>query len=313
MALVRRIAELATGVLAVGAVAGGVAVAPAAAEPVEIRVLSYNTHGLAAWIAGDDPETRFPRIGALAGGYDVALLQEDFAHHERLRGSVVHPVIARGNESRFSGSWPCPFCRGSGLTLLARWEGALVSLANVAYETCSGWLDRANDCFATKGFQHARLRLPGGALLDFVNTHLDAGRAAEDREARRAQISRLRDHLAREAAGRALVLAGDLNLDAAVPEDAALRDALVADLGLVDSGARPAAGTDWERVDYIYVRSGEELRVEVLAAGEDRAFRHEAEPLSDHPALFARLRVVDARRRGTGAPTGSSRSRRPRG
>ncbi len=268
------------------------AAVPAGSEPVEIRVLSYNTHGLAAWIAGDDPEARFPRIGARADAYDVALLQEDFSHHERLRGSVAHPVIERGNESRFAGSWLCPFCSGSGLTLLARWSDALQSLANVAYDTCSGWLDKANDCLATKGFQHARLRLPGGALLDFVNTHLDAGRADADREARRRQLASLRNHLARETPGRALVLAGDLNLDAAVPEDVALRDELVAALGLVDSGARPAPGTDWERVDYIYVRSGEALHLEVLEAGEDRGFQHDALPLSDHPALFARLRIL---------------------
>ncbi len=264
---------------------------PAAAEPaLEIRVLSYNTPGLAAWVAGDDPEERFPRIGALANGYDVALLQEDFSHHERLLPALRHAVVERGNESRFD-AWMCPVCAGSGLTFLARWPGALRRLVNAPYGTCSGWLGGANDCLATKGFQHARIELPGGAQLDFVNSHLDAGRSEEDRRARRRQLDALQRHLAGEAAGRALVIAGDFNLDAAVPDDTALRDAFVTGLGLSDSGARPAPGTDWTRLDYIYVRNGADTTLEVLAAGEDLTFTHEGQPLSDHPAIFTTLRV----------------------
>ncbi len=264
---------------------------PAAAEPgLEIRVLSYNTHGLAAWAAGDDPEARFPRIGALANRYDVALLQEDFEHHERLLPRVRHGVVSRGNESRF-GSWLCPVCAGSGLTLLARWPDALERLVNTAYGICSGWLGAANDCFATKGFQHARLRLPGGLQVDFVNTHLDAGDGEEDRGARAGQLEALQRHLHREAAGRALVVAGDFNLDDGVPEDVALRDAFASSLALSDSGARAAPGSDWTRLDYIYVRDGADTRLEILAAGEDPTFVHEGSPLSDHPAIFTTLRV----------------------
>src|SRR5262249_34550650 len=44
-----------------------------APDAVEFTVLSYNTHGLPGWIAGDAPERRFPLIGALAQRYDVAL------------------------------------------------------------------------------------------------------------------------------------------------------------------------------------------------------------------------------------------------
>lgn len=263
----------------------------AAAEPtVEISVLSYNTHGLASWVAGDDPESRFPRIGELANRYDVVLVQEDFAHHERLLPSLRHGVVVRGNESRFGG-WLCPVCAGSGLTFLARWPDAVQRLVNTPYGVCSGWLGGASDCFATKGFQYVRLRLPGGAELDFVNTHLDAGGAQEDRDARRQQLDALQRHLQRSAAGRALVVAGDFNLDAVVPEDAALRDGFADALGLTDSGARPATGTDWKRLDYIYVRDGEDTTLEILSAGEDGGFVHGGLPLSDHPAIFTRLRV----------------------
>ena len=68
--------------------------------PVEVSVLTYNLHGLPAWIARDAPAERIARIGRLAGSYDVALFQEDFAHHAALVGSAAHPVVVRGNAQR---------------------------------------------------------------------------------------------------------------------------------------------------------------------------------------------------------------------
>ena len=270
----------------------------AAAEPlaVEFSVLSYNTHGLPAWVAGDDPERRFPKIGALARAYDVTLFQEDFAHHPRLREGAGDLLLERGNLSRFRDSAVClVLCEGSGLTFAMRLpRGWLEGVASRAYDACSGWLGGANDCLATKGFQHARVVLGGRFEVHFVNTHLDAGRAPEDRDARRAQLAGLRGYLEREAAGAPLVLGGDLNLDAADPADAALRDEFVAALGLRDTGAAAAPGSPWQRLDYLYRRDGAEVRVELLEAGEAREFVDAGAPLSDHPAIFARLRAAAA-------------------
>ena len=158
-------------------------------------MLSYNTHGLPAWVAGDAPEQRFPKIGALVRAYDVALLQEDFAHHLRLVEGTGDLLVERGNESRFRASALCLlFCEGSGLTFMTRLpRGWLEALESRAYDACSGWLGGANDCLATKGFQHARVLLGGEFEVHFVNTHLDAGRAPEDRAARRAQLEGLRE------------------------------------------------------------------------------------------------------------------------
>jgi endonuclease/exonuclease/phosphatase family metal-dependent hydrolase len=262
------------------------AASPAAGD--EFTVLSYNTHGLSAWIVGDDPATRLPIIGGKTNAYDVALLQEDFSHHPALRQGARQPIVQRGNPSRF-GSW-CLICSGSGLTILSRWGMEnLVQAMSRAYGQCAGWIGNANDCLATKGFQRIRLRLPGGAELDFVNTHLDAGRGVEDREARRRQLDLLRSSIQAEVGRGPLILAGDLNLDAAIPEDVALRDAFTSALGLANSGAR--GGSHWETLDYIFYRSGGSLELEVVEAGEDTSFVHEDTPLSDHPAIFARFRT----------------------
>lgn len=284
------------GALALAAALSSSPLEATAAEPasVELRVLTYNTHGLPGWIAGDDPVRRFPQIARLVQGYDVALLQEDFSHHELLAAGLPGLVVERGNPSRFEGSALClAACDGSGLTLATRLpRAALLWLASLRYGACAGWLGGANDCWATKGFQHARLLLPGDLEVHVVNTHLDAGRDPEDRAARRAQLERLRSHLERNAAGAALVLGGDLNLDAADPEDAALRDEFARGLGLVDTGAAHAPGGPWRRLDYLFTRDGVAVLLQVLEAGEAREFTDGGgRPLSDHPALFARLRA----------------------
>jgi hypothetical protein len=259
---------------------------PAAGD--EFTVLSYNTHGLPAWIAGDDPARRFPIIGEKSNAYHVTLIQEDFAHHVALGRGARQPVVERGNPSRF-GRW-CPVCGGSGLTILSRFgrEDPLELVAR-AYRDCAGWIGGENDCLASKGFQRMRIQLSGGGELDFVNTHLDAGRSPADREARRSQLDQLRGAIEAEVPAGALILAGDLNLDAADPEDAVLRDAFTSALGLSDSGAR--GSHRWPIIDYIFYRGGGGVELEVVEAGEDAGFVHEGAPLSDHPAIFARFRT----------------------
>jgi endonuclease/exonuclease/phosphatase family metal-dependent hydrolase len=261
--------------------------APAAAE--ELTILSYNTHGLPSWIAGDDPEARFPRIGTLANAYDVVLLQEDFEHHEALRSTTHHGFIERGNPSRESlHCWIT--CSGSGLTFLASLPGERdPHVDNIPYGVCSGWFGNANDCFATKGFQHARVELDQAGTVHFVNTHLDAGDAAEDREARRQQLEILREYLAKHVAGEALILGGDLNLDEANPEDMELLETFTTALGLTNTGARAAADNSWTVLDYLYYRDGDETAVRILDAGEASEFQESGVPLSDHPALFVRI------------------------
>jgi endonuclease/exonuclease/phosphatase family metal-dependent hydrolase len=257
---------------------------PLRAEPspgaVELRVVTYNTHGLPAWIARDDPERRFPVIGRLLDAYDLAVVQEDFYHHELLLGAITLPLRARGNER-------------SGLTTLSRLPAArLVETQAEPYEICSGWILGANDCLADKGFLRTRMALPNGARVDFVNTHLDAGRAEADREARRAQLELLAERLRETSNGVPLVVGGDLNLHHDDPRDRALLDRFVVALGLADSEARPEPGSGWSRIDYLLTRSGDAASIEVLGAGMAGEFVHDGAPLSDHPALWARLRVA---------------------
>ncbi len=275
-------------IVAVALLAGGVR----AEEPIGLSVLSYNTHGLAGWIVDDEPAIRFPQISRLLNGYDVALIQEDWSWHEELVAAAEHPVIEMGNGSRFWIADFIPIFGGSGLTSFVRAAREdVLEVTREAYGSCSGWLGGANDCLGSKGFLRVRLRLAPGAELDVYQTHLDAGDAAGDEAARGEQLAQLRRRIAQLSGDGALILAGDFNLHSERPAQRAILDEFVASLGLLDSGAAPVDPAQWERLDYIFYRSGGGVRLEVVSAGQALEFQHQGRPLSDHPALFSRFRL----------------------
>ena len=256
----------------------------------EIKILVYNTHGLPAIFAGDDPEQRFPLIGEKTKRYQLSLLQEDFAHHELLLKNLSEGSVAlRGNTNNKSF---CPFCSGSGLTMISNLEKEWqIDIQSEAFNTCSGWLGGLNDCFASKGFQLARIKTPSGKYLFILNTHLDAGRNTSDLIARAEQLNQILDKVKKEIPGEALIVAGDLNLNWEDPEDRTLLEVFRKDLGLINAGKEVQADSGWPILDYIFYRSGTATTLEVKETGEDKTFQNELGPLSDHPALFIRLLI----------------------
>jgi endonuclease/exonuclease/phosphatase family metal-dependent hydrolase len=289
-----RAASLALQTLAI--VAAPLTPARADSRPVELVVLSYNTHGLPGWAAGDEPEQRFPRIGALLQRYDVALVQEDFAHHERLAGATAHPIVLRGNGSRYSWlgrlGFLCGRC-GSGLTVLAREPFRHPSrVLREPFSSCSGWLGSGNDCWATKGILMARLEPGNGPAIDFFNLHLDAGDGRADRGVREEQIGQVARAIRVESDGRPLIVGGDLNLHHDNPEDRTIFEEFRASLRLVDSRAALSDPNGWpEKIDYLLFRGGDALDLELIEAGIAKEFADETGPLSDHPAIYARFRL----------------------
>ena len=90
---------------------------------------------------------------------------------------------------------------------------------------------------------------------------------------------------------KALIIAGDLNLDWEDPEDRSLLEAFMKDLGLIHSGKRAQTDRKWPILEYIFYRNGRTSTFEVLETGEDLAFQNSDGPLSDHPALFIKLLI----------------------
>jgi endonuclease/exonuclease/phosphatase family metal-dependent hydrolase len=266
--------------------------------PVELSVLSYNTHGLRGSFVDDDPAARFPQIGRLVNGYDVVLLQEDFAYHRSIRKNAWHGIQRRGNPqdrnpiANLLAPIVCGRC-GSGLsTLIDLGETALLAEHREAYRDYSGWFNARNDAWVTKGLLALRVRLPDGVVIDVYNSHLDAGKKPKrvrDQRTRDRQLAQLERAIRGFSGSGALIVAGDFNEreDRANPS---LRE-FVGALGLNESGAR----TDprWRpRCDYIFYRGDARTEIALLEAGEAEEFRDASgRPLSDHPAIRARFQI----------------------
>ena len=261
----------------------------------EVSVLSYNTHGLPAWIAGDKPKLRFPLIGQKLNTYDLVLLQEDFAYHKLLLQSATHPTAERGNGARHRITRLLPFLCGScgsGLTTLSRLpRERLLEVDRQQYTNCAGWLGSGNDCWATKGFLHTRWQFAKDVKIAVYNTHLDANDGRKDHQARVAQLNQLREYIAKQPVDQLLIIGGDFNLDQDVPQDKALLDSFIKALGLIDTQAQASRGSWPYRLDYILYRSGGAISLELIDAGVANEFVNGNLPLSDHPPIYARFRI----------------------
>ena len=256
----------------------------------KLRILVYNTHGLPEIFISDNPKMRFPVIGKKTQDFSIALLQEDYSHHEELLSGLAKESLAiRGG---LGGRLICPFCTGSGLTsvfnLPKNWT---VDVENETYETCSGWLRGANDCFAYKGFQIIKITLPSNKRFFIVNTHMDAGKRDSDRAARKKQLEHIISTIKQRATTEALIVAGDLNLNSKNPEDVKLLENFKEELKLTDSFTGHKISKKWTILDYILYKQGEELEFKIISVGEDDSFVTEEGPLSDHPALIIEVSI----------------------
>ena len=197
----------------------------------KLRILVYNTHGLPGLFISDNPKKRFPVIGKKTQDFNISLLQEDYSHHEELLSGLAKESLAiRG---ALGGRLMCPLCTGSGLTsvfnLPKNWT---VEVENQTYDTCSGWLRGANDCFAYKGFQLIKITLPSNKRFLIVNTHMDAGKRDSDRAAREKQLEHIISTIKQRTTTEALIIAGDLNLNSKNPEDVKLLESFKEELGI---------------------------------------------------------------------------------
>ena len=257
-----------------------------------LKMLVYNTHGLPEIFISDNPKKRFPIIGEKTQDFNISLLQEDYAHHEELSSGFAKKSIAiRGP---MGGTLSCPFCTGSGLTSIFNlpkdWN---IEVESEAYETCSGWLRGANDCFAYKGFQIIKITTPNQKKFFIVNTHMDAGRRDSDRSSRKIQLDHIVSAIEQREIDEALIVAGDLNLNSKDPKDVLLTEEFKEKLKLNDSFEGYEISKKWSILDYILYRQSSEVEFKLVSAGEDESFVTEEGPLSDHPALFIELSFND--------------------
>lgn len=252
-----------------------------------LRVLTYNVAGLPEWLSASTPSMNNLHASHLLNAYDLVLAQEDFAYHDDLVQRALHPY-------RLSPLDPVATLFGDGLCALSVYP--LERVRRVRWVTCSGYLSDASDCFGEKGFSVAQVVLSRDVGLHVYNLHADAGDSRADVEARRRGFRQLARFIERHSDGRAVILAGDTNLDAEHDaRDQATLDEFTNDSGLVDACAVTRCGVP--SVDRIFYRGSTKLSLQATDYYEDRRFVDaQGRALSDHVAIAANLAWVKRQR-----------------
>jgi endonuclease/exonuclease/phosphatase family metal-dependent hydrolase len=269
---------------------GDSARADLARDSTDIAVLSYNVKALPYPLGGWRKGERLRAVRAGFRDYDLVLLQEAFTAHDDLLGGLESRGVVT-SEHFGPARTGDGLTRSTGLAIATFRPLGATPVRHVGhYNLCSGHVGRANDCLASKGFMLQRVRFRD-AEIDVYDTHLDAD--PRDQPTRERQLATLSAEIQRLSATRPLIVAGDFNIDRSDSAQFAALHRFAATLGLRDSNA--IQGASWpERLDYIFVRSSDDVTVEVVRAGSDSRFRTATHELSDHPAMFAILRVTRA-------------------
>lgn len=237
-------------------------------EEGTLRVLTYNVAGLPDLISGSDPAVNTPMMSPLLNAFDHVLVQEDFSYHDELSADAMHPY-----QSTPGGGGTL----GDGLNRFS--DSAFADFERHAWEECNGIIDSGNDCLTMKGFSVATHQLGPIAQVDIYNLHMDAGGSAGDIQARQAQVQQLLDTIAARSADRAIIVAGDTNMNADDEPDV---QTLLTGASLLDACRELACGED-NRIDRIMFRSSATVELVPTSWAIDPTFVNGmGEPLSDH-------------------------------
>ncbi|KAI9065027.1 hypothetical protein FKP32DRAFT_1568737 [Trametes sanguinea] len=225
------------------AVASYRSVRAASAASGTFNILSMNVAGLPEILNSNgesgDKMTNTMIIGEDMSkySYDLIHVQEDFNYHATLYAADTHPF-------RTATSGGVPF--GSGLNTLSNFDW--VDFSRTKWATCSDASE--SDCLTPKGFTFMRVRVDEGIYIDAINLHADAGTEDADNVARSANLDQVRDFIAANSQGNAVLVFGDTNSRYTRAADTGIRD-LVSQEGMTDAwvkharnGSPPAAGAD---------------------------------------------------------------------
>ena len=270
------------------------------AQPITMRVLTYNVAGLPEGLSSSMPERFSPLISPLLNDYDLVLLQEDFAYQPQIASMVRLPHRTPADDRGDS--------LGDGLTSFA--SAPISAFERVKWSACFGMFDSGSDCLTPKGFSFMRIEVAAGTFVDVYNVHADAGSAPGDLAARASNLEQLAQAIVMRSAGRPLIVAGDFNARYTRASDtmhsllatAGLRDAW-ADLtreGMIPAQSEVVACSTepddpaCERIDKVLYRSEEAvvlrpLRYDVEGA---RFVDETGTQLSDHRPVAVQFELT---------------------
>jgi endonuclease/exonuclease/phosphatase family metal-dependent hydrolase len=243
-------------------------------------VLTYNVHGLPAFITRDDTFGRLKQIAPRLEDYDLVGVQEDWMRegHALLAEPASHPTKLRFADALQGRVY------GSGLTVLSRRPA--VAQRGEHYGAGFGF----DDTLASKGFQRVRLVLAPGVEVDVYNSHLDAGGSDGDQRARVAQVAALTRAMQSDSRGRAVVFLGDTNLKPKRGRDRETLAGWQRETGL-QCACLSTRDSCCGQIDRILVRGGLGVTLRVERWANEPGFTDaQGKPLSDHPPVSATLR-----------------------
>lgn len=255
-----------------------------------LAVLSWNVHGLPLHAA---PE-RLRRVAAWIEERqpDLVLLQEVWSRgYREILARALAPAYDAVSATHPLGALP----RGGLLTLGRRRRLRLGRARFEAYRSSAPWYRLGEgDGLSGKGALAVEVEADDLSLVA-VNTHLQA-QYGERRygDVRRAQLEQLAAFVAAAAAGRPLLLAGDLNTEAG--EELYGTHVVPLGLDLTAEERRARGGTTCfdrrggrsEWIDYVVLRGeGTPAKLERI---ENRA---PDDPFSDHDGLYVELALAE--------------------
>ncbi len=238
-------------------------------------LLTYNVAGLPQGISPGNPEANMPIIGRLLNQYELALVQEDFFYHEELQADARHEQQSPAKASKTD------FRASDGLNRFSNLP--FNRFERHQWQTCSN--ASGSDCLAAKGFSVATTELAEGVEIDVYNVHLDAGGQVEDLQARTLQVTQLLQEISRRSSGKAILVAGDTNLDLSIrPGDRPLFETLTQTAALADVCEIQQCAS--ELVDRVLFRGSDDLVLSAISWQMDPRFVDASgEKLSDHFAI----------------------------
>lgn len=266
--------------------------AAATDAPHVLDVLTFNTALLPSIAARTRQGERAAVLAPHLVGYDVLVLQELF--DDRLARPLLEELAAvypyRTERVGRDGARRLPWRQDGGVVILSRWP--IEREAQMTFDaTCSG-----TDCLADKGVGYAAVR-KGDRVYHVFGTHAQSVYGSGVADVRASQFALLRAFV--DAQGiptdEPVVLAGDFNVDAWLPELGSMLEVLRAVRPPTDGTMRftwdPAGnalahhGGEW--LDYVLYAADHAAP----AAAWNRAvpLRHEGLDLSDHYAVWGRL------------------------
>jgi endonuclease/exonuclease/phosphatase family metal-dependent hydrolase len=261
---------------------------------VDFSVLTYNVAGLPDVATTRTPAEDNPRIGPLLDDFDIVLLQEDFAYHASIAAAVTLPYALPAPGADPVSNVEIP----SGLSRFSRF--AIDEVVATRWDVCHGLTDSSSDCMAPKGFAVAEHHIAvGGATvsLDVYDLHMDAGGGEGDRAARAAQVDQLVAALGSRSPYRAVIVAGDTNMDEADPD---LLERLLREGELEDACAALEC-PEPERIDRVLYRGAR--WVELVPRRwylPDGFVDDEGRALSDHQAVAVDFTIAPRAPGGSG-------------